>query len=136
MKTFARLSIILLLVNLSQTRAEIHTGSYNMAEVKDASTLETRVVEDWKPMAKDPSIRQKLVEITLCEWWPGQKVRLPVTFNAPANGALCRQIIIGNAGLTMKPAAPAGAMLRLLKERGVGVVLIGMSTIDAMEPAP
>ena len=27
-------------------------------------------------------------------------------------------------------------MLRLLKEKGVGVVLIGMSTIDAMEPAP
>ena len=136
MKTFARLSIILLLVNLSQTRAEIHTGTYNMAEVKDASTLETRVIQDWKPMAKYPSVRQKLVEITLCEWWPGQKVRLPVTFNAPANGALCRQIIIGNAGLTMKPAAPAGAMLRLLKEHGVGVVLVGMSTIDAMEPAP
>lgn len=136
MKHRAILTLVLLLAALSPGRADIQTGSYDMAAVRDASTLETRIVQDWKPMAKDTSVRQKLVEITICEWWPGQKVRLPVTFNAPASGTVCKQIIIGNAGLTLKPAAPTGAMLRLLKEKGVGVVLIGMSTIDAMEPAP
>jgi hypothetical protein len=130
------LCFLTLTVALLSARADILTGSYDMAAVRDASTLETRVVEDWKPMAKNASIRQKLVEITICEWWPGQKVRLPVTFNAPANGAVCKQIIIGNAALTLKSTAPTGAMLRLLKEQGVGVVLIGMSTIDAMQPAP
>jgi hypothetical protein len=34
----------------------------------------------------------------------------------------------------LKAASPAGAKLRLLKEKGVGLVLIGMTTIDAMEP--
>ena len=130
-----RLLLALLLAAIC-ARADINTGSYDMAAIQDTSTLETKVIQDWTLMAKDPSVRQKLVEVTICEWWPGQKVRLPVTFNAPASGAVCKQIIVGNAGLTLKPAAPTGAMLRLLKEKSVGVVLIGMSTIDAMEPAP
>jgi hypothetical protein len=37
-------------------------------------------------------------------------------------------------GLGSQPALPSGAMLRLLKEQGVGVVLVGMGTIDAMKP--
>ncbi|HRX56306.1 MAG TPA: hypothetical protein P5016_17450, partial [Verrucomicrobiales bacterium] len=129
-------SLAVFLLSLGSSRAEIHTGHYDLAEVKDASTLETTVIADWQPLQKDPSIRQKLVEITIGEWWPGQKVRLPVTFNAPATGGPCRHIVVGNAGLAVKAATPGGAMLRLLKEHGVGVVLIGMGTIDAMEPAP
>lgn len=122
------------LVNLAVARGGVVAGKYNLAEVRDASTLETRVIEDWKPSVKDPAVRQKLVEITIGEWWPGQKVRLPVTFNAPASGGPCRNLIINNTGLQLKPAMPTGAMLRLLKEHGVGVVLIGMNTIDSMEP--
>jgi hypothetical protein len=105
-----------------------------MASVRDASTLETRVIEDWRPWAKDASIRQKLVEITVGEWWPGQKVRLPVTLIAPAAGGPCRNVVVGNAGVDLKAAAPTGAMLRLVKEKGVGLALIGMTTIDAMPP--
>jgi hypothetical protein len=41
--------------------------------------------------------------------------------------------VVSNSGNQMKAAAPSGAMLRLLKE-GVGVALIGMTTVDAMEP--
>jgi hypothetical protein len=116
------------------SQAEVVAGHYDMKEVRDASTLETRVVEDWHPWAKDASVRQKLVEITVCEWWPGQKVRLPVTLLAPAAGGPCRNLVVGNAGAELKAAAPAGAMLRLLKGHGVGLALIGMTTIDAMEP--
>jgi PhoPQ-activated pathogenicity-related protein len=122
------------LVGWTTARAEIHLGAYDMAAVRDASTLETTVLQDWTPMAKDPTVRQKLIEITLCEWWSGQKVRLPVTLNAPADGKVCTDLIVTNAGLTVKPAAPARSMLRLLKENGVGVVIIGMGTIDAMQP--
>ncbi|MBI5799212.1 MAG: hypothetical protein HZA92_00590 [Verrucomicrobia bacterium] len=114
--------------------SEIKPGRYNLAEVRDASTLETRVVEDWQPWGTDAKVRRKLVEVTVCEWWPGQKVRLPVTFLAPANGP-CRNIIIGNTGVQLKAAAVTGAMLRLLRDHGVGIVLIGMTSIDVMEPA-
>ncbi|HSI12597.1 MAG TPA: PhoPQ-activated protein PqaA family protein [Chthoniobacter sp.] len=115
-------------------RAGVIAGHYDMAAVRDTSTLEIRVIEDWHPWAKDASIRQKLVEITVCEWWPGQKVRLPVTLIAPASGGPVKNLIVGNAGLDLKAASPAGAMLRLVKENGVGLALIGMNTIDAMEP--
>ena len=105
-----------------------------MASACDASTLETKVLQDWHPWGKDTGIRQKLIEITVCAWWPGQKVRLPVTLLAPETGAPCKNLIVGNAGVDLKAASPAGAMLRLLKENGVGLALIGMTTIDAMPP--
>ncbi len=133
MKLLSALSLALACFTTA-LHAKVVAGRYDMATVRDASTLETRVVEDWHPWAKDAAIRQKLIEITVCEWWPGQKVRLPVTLLAPAAGGPCRNVIVGNTGAELKAASPAGAMLRLLKENGVGLVLIGMTTIDAMEP--
>ena len=115
-------------------RAEVVAGRYDMAAVRDGSTLETRVIEDWHPWGKDTGIRQKFIEITVCEWWPGQKVRLPVTLLAPEKGGPCKNVIVDNAGVQLKAASPAGAKLRLLKENGVGIALIGMTTMDAMEP--
>ena len=132
MKTHCLLWIALSLV--SSAVAEVRSGSYDMESIRDASTLETKVIQDWKPAPRESAVRQKLIEITVCEWWPGQKVRLPVTLNAPADGRICRNVIIANMGLGSKPALPGGSMLRLLKEDGVGVVLIGMGTIDAMPP--
>lgn len=129
------LAILALLAGVAPALADIKPATYDLAAIRDTSTLETRVVQDWNPSPQDPAIRQKLVEITVCEWWPGQKVRLPVTLNAPAGGGPCRHVIIGNMGLAPRPTLPAGAMMRLLKEHGVGVVLVGMGTIDAMQPA-
>ncbi|WP_395743993.1 PhoPQ-activated protein PqaA family protein [Prosthecobacter sp.] len=114
-------------------RADIIVSGFDMAAVRDTRTLETKVIADWHPNPKDAAIRQKLVEITVCEWWPGMKVRLPVTLLAPATG-VCTNVIIENTGLQLKPAAASGAKLRLLKENGVGLVFIGMVPIDAMEP--
>jgi hypothetical protein len=105
-----------------------------MAQVRDTSTLETHMIEDWHPWGKGTGIRQKLIEITVCEWWPGQKVRLPVTLLAPEKGGPVKNLIVDNAGVQLKAASPAGAKLRLLKENGVGLALIGMTTMDAMEP--
>ena len=126
--------LCVLWLGATTARAKVTAGSYDMSSARDASTLETRVIEDWHPWAKDTGIRQKLIEITVCEWWPGQKVRLPVTLLAPATGGPCKNVIIGNSGAELKAASPAGAMLRLIKENGVGVALIGMTTVDAMEP--
>jgi len=132
MKFAASLAIACMAV--ASTHADITIGKFDMASIRDTSTLETKVLMDWHANPQDASIRQKLVEITVCEWWPGMKVRLPVTFLAPATG-VCTNVIIENTGLQPKPAAAAGAKLRLLKEHGVGLVFIGMVPIDAMEPA-
>src|SRR6478736_6661070 len=132
MRNFAAVAITL--VAALSARAEIKPAAFDLTAIRDGSTLETRVVEDWKPAAREPSIRQKLIEITVCEWWPRQKVRLPVTLNAPVAGGLCRNVIVANMGLGLRSALPTGASLRLLKEDGVGVVLVGMGTIAAMQP--
>ena len=121
------------LLFIASVRADITIGRFDLASIRDTSTLETKVIIDWQPHSKDASIRQKLVEITVCEWWPGMKVRLPVTMLAPASG-VCTNVLIENTGLQLKPAAASGAKLRLLKENGVGLVFIGMVPIDAMEP--
>ena len=128
-------AVLLVALGLSivSASADIVIGRFDMAAVRDTATLETKVIADWHPNPKDASIRQKLVEITVCEWWPGMKVRLPVTLLAPASG-VCTNLIIENTGLQLKPAVATGAKLRLLKENGVGLVFIGMVPIDAMEP--
>jgi len=125
--------LLAFLLPTAAIQADITIGRYDMESVRDTATLETKVIADWHANPKDASIRQKLVEITVCEWWPGMKVRLPVTFLAPATG-VCTNVIIENTGLQLKPAAASGAKLRLLKENGVGLVFIGMVPIDAMEP--
>ena len=94
--------------------ADITIGKFDLASIRDTSTLETKVIMDWHANPKDASIRQKLVEITVCEWWPGMKVRMPVTLLAPATG-VCTNVLIENTGLQPKPAAANGAKLRLLK---------------------
>jgi hypothetical protein len=43
--------------------AEVVPGKFDMLSVRDASTLETRVIEEWHPWEKDATVRQKLVEI-------------------------------------------------------------------------
>ena len=126
--------LLLLLLFCEIAQADVVAGKYDMKEAREASTLETRVIQDWHPWGKDTGIRQKLIEITVCEWWPGQKVRLPVTLLAPATGGPCRSLIVGNAGVELKAVSPSGAMLRVLKDNGVGLALIGMTTIDAMPP--
>ncbi|MBL9183951.1 MAG: hypothetical protein JNN17_17550 [Verrucomicrobiaceae bacterium] len=128
-----RLAALLFLCLAPACLADITIGRYDMASVRDASTLETRVIEDWKPLVKDPTLRGKVVEITVCEWWPGQKVRLPVAMVAPV-GKACTHVVIENMGLQPKVPALAGSKLRLLKEHGVGLVFIGMVPITDMEP--
>jgi hypothetical protein len=113
--------------------ADITIGKFDLKEIRDVSTLETKVIEDWHPNPKDATIRQKLVEITVCEWWPGMKVRMPVTMLAPAKG-VCTNVLIENTSAQLKVTAASGAKLRLLKEHGVGLVFIGCVPIDTMEP--
>ena len=61
-------------------------------------------------------------------------MRIPVTLNVPADSLPCRNVLLMNMGLSDNPATPRGVALKLLKEQGIGVVLVGMGTIDAMKP--
>lgn len=108
---------------------------FDLDAIRDVGSLETVVLHDWQPDPRNPTVRQKLVEITVCEWWPGQKIRLPVTLSAPAGDSVCRNILVANQPLANKTARLSTVQLELIKKDSVGVVLIGMGTIDMMEPA-
>lgn len=124
-----------LLATLGLSAASLNAEPlFDLDEIRDTTNLEVTVLQDWKPAPKDPAIHQKLLEITVCEWWSGQKVRLPVTLNALAEGGPCQNLIVANQPLAKRAILPTGGQLELLKNHGVGVVLIGMGTIDAMEP--
>jgi len=107
---------------------------FDLDAIRDGSTLEVEILSDWQLSKQDASIRQKLIEVTVCEWWSGQKVRIPVTLNVPASGPPCRSVLLMNMGLNPRVATPNAVARTLLKEHGVGVVLVGMGTIEAMEP--
>ncbi|NRB75846.1 MAG: hypothetical protein HRU46_15910, partial [Verrucomicrobiales bacterium] len=47
---------------------------FTTEEILNESTLETRTLEDWHPVG---ATRQKLIEINVAEWWPGQDYRIP-----------------------------------------------------------
>lgn len=134
MRRLAALALVLPLVVLGSARGEVRPAVFDLPAIRDAATLETVVLQDWRPLPNVRGVRQKLVEITVCEWWPGQKVRLPVTFCVPDSGPPCTNVLLTNMGLAAKPAMPKGAELELLTRHGVGLVLVGMGTIDAMQP--
>lgn len=56
---------------------------FSTAEILDESTLETKTLQDWHPVG---ATRQKLIEINVAEWWPGQDYRIPVRLIVPLKG--------------------------------------------------
>ena len=89
-------------------------------EILDESTLDVKILADWHSVG---DTRQKLVEINVAEWWPGQDYRIPVRMIVPAKGKAKGFSITGaNAyqGL-MEDTRPTEFEAKLLAG-GVGVV--------------
>ena len=58
---------------------------FDMAAIRDASTLDVRVLKDWHPVDGRVPTRQKLIDIHVGELWPGQELRMPVRMTVPAD---------------------------------------------------
>jgi hypothetical protein len=59
---------------------------FNTEEILDESTLDIKVLQDWHVDKMTGSTRQKLIEINVAEWWPGQDYRIPVRMIVPLEG--------------------------------------------------
>ena len=58
---------------------------FDMKEIRDPSTLEIRIMQDWHRVKGVIETRQKLVSINVGDIWPGQEYRVPVRMVVPAN---------------------------------------------------
>ena len=59
---------------------------FNTEEILDESTLDIKILQDWHVDKVTGSTRQKLIEINVAEWWPGQDYRIPVRMIVPLEG--------------------------------------------------
>ena len=93
---------------------------FNTEEILDESTLETKILQDWHPVG---ATRQKLIEINVADWWPGQDYRIPVRMIVSLEGKAKGFSITGAnpyEGL-MEDSRPTDIQAKLL-EGGVGIV--------------
>ena len=58
---------------------------FDMEEIRDPSTLQIKVLQDWHKVQGPIATRQKLVTINVGDLWPGQEYRVPVRMVVPAN---------------------------------------------------
>jgi hypothetical protein len=64
---------------------KVNIKLFDMEAVRDPSTLEIEVLEDWRVVDGPVATRQKRVTINVGEFWPGQNYRMPVRMVVPAD---------------------------------------------------
>ena len=107
-----------------------------MDEMRDATTLETRVIEDWHLVDGTPPTRQKYMTIRVGEFWPGKEYRVPVRFIVPAVGKANGIHLTGGHSLKgIQTERPLRPVERLLIEGGVGLVYTVIQNLTHMGQA-
>ena len=74
-------------INWAQDKVanEKHDKLFDMPAIRDASTLEIEIIQDWHRVEGSIPTRQKLVTIEVGEFWPGQDYRVPVRLVVPVD---------------------------------------------------
>ena len=103
---------------------------FNTEEILDENTLEAKTLQDWHPVG---ATRQKLVEINVAEWWPGQDYRIPVRLIVPLEGKAKGFHITGHKSVEFlsKDIKPNDFDAKLLAN-GVGIVKTVVAVINTI----
>ena len=118
MKFYLNLSLVLLALPLYGQKPVI-----DMKAMRDASTLEAKVLQDWRLVPGDPATRQKLITIKVGDFLPGREYRVPVRMIVPAKGrATGFHLTGGNNPRSLERAAPPRGFDVDLIKGGVGLV--------------
>ena len=96
---------------------------FDMEEMRDASTLRVKVLQEWKKVGGPVPTRQKLISIRVGELAPGEEYRVPVRLVVPAKGKAKGFHLSGsNNPKSLQPARPPrGPDVELIRA-GVGIV--------------
>lgn len=96
---------------------------FETTEIRDVSTLDAKVLQDWHVDTVNGKTRQKLIEIKVAEWWPGQDYRVPVRMIVPRERkAKGFHITGGHPYKSLRKDAQMSRLESRLLEGGVGVV--------------
>jgi len=96
---------------------------FNSNEILDESTLDIEILEDWHVDDSTGTTRQKLIEINVAEWWPGQDYRIPVRMIVPIEDKATGFSITGaNPYETLMKDAKLSDFDAKLLDNGVGIV--------------
>ena len=105
---------------------------FDMAAIRDASTLHVKVLKDWYPVRGEVMTRQKLITIRVGELVPGQEYRLPVRFIVPHDRKAKGFHLTGGHQLRnmQNSFPPRGLDVELLRG-GVGLVFTVVQVLPA-----
>jgi hypothetical protein len=70
---------------------------FDLESIRNPGTLDVEVIQDWHVDTVNGSTRQKLIEITVVEWWEGAVVRAPVRIIVPLEGTATGFAITGGS---------------------------------------
>jgi len=109
--------------NQSEKKKATEEPIFNIQEILDENTLEIKVLKDWHVDTITGTTRQKLIEINVAEWWPGQDYRIPVRMIVPLKSKAKGFHITGTHSFDslMKDSEPSNFNAKLLAN-GVGIV--------------
>ena len=97
---------------------------FDMKEIRDPSTLQIKVLQDWHKVQGSIATRQKLVTINVGDLWPGQEYRVPVRMVVPVNRkAKGFHLTGGSSPSRLQKDARPNPTERELLEGGVGLVI-------------
>lgn len=104
---------------------------FDLAAIRDASTLEVEVIQDWHRVGGDVPTRQKLATIHVGEIWPGQEYRMPVRMVVPVDRkAKGFHLTGGNFPAQLKRDARLTPLDRELLSGGVGLVYTVVQVLE------
>ncbi|MEE3060407.1 MAG: hypothetical protein VX371_02190, partial [Verrucomicrobiota bacterium] len=116
--------VIATLLSLFFSLSAFGTKVFDMEEIRDPSTLQIKVLQDWHKVQGPIATRQKLVTINVGDLWPGQEYRVPVRMVAPANRkAKGFHLTGGSTPSRLEKDARPNPTERELLEGGVGLVV-------------
>jgi hypothetical protein len=123
MLKYVLVGLVLFLGSNSVMAESPRSELFDMDAIRDASTLDVKVIQDWHLVEGRFPTRQKQMTILVGEMWPGQPYRVAVSLVVPADGKANGFLLTGgNTPERLQEDAKIFALEQLLLSGGVGLV--------------
>ena len=109
---------------------------FHLPSLRDPSTLDVEVVEDWHTDTINGTTRQKVINIHVDDWWPGVEIRVPVRMIVPLNTPAQGFTITGSGLDDFEGDHPISSDKQIALGAGAGVVITKIKSINSYPDLP